>query len=114
MGAAPVPGGGLEAGKGAEPGLGSAPGLTPPPSPEAGSEPALGKQMKTLKITGDVPPEIWNRLGTKILPKLRSGSELIIGVEFTVTVEAAFAQLFESELRQILEDLGLSGRIRIN
>src|SRR5207245_1886238 len=28
-----------------------------------------------------VPPEVWNRLGTKILPKLRSGSDLKIGLD---------------------------------
>jgi len=81
----------------------------PPPVPESAPE----KKQRTFYICGDVPPEIWNRLGTKILPKLRSGAELKIGVEFTVTVNADFAQHFESDLRQILEDLGLSGRIRI-
>jgi hypothetical protein len=30
----------------------------------------------------------WNRLGTRILPKLRSGSELTMGLEFAVTVKA--------------------------
>jgi hypothetical protein len=60
-----------------------------------------------------VAPEIWNRLGTKILPKLRSGSDLKIGVEFTVSVDAAFAQHFESELRQILDDLGLAGLVKV-
>jgi len=89
------------------------PGPEPPVSPPI-PEPETGKKTRTFHICGDVPPEIWNRLGTKILPKLRSGSELKIGVEFTVTVEAAFAQHFESELRQILEDLGLSTRVRID
>jgi len=89
------------------------PGLEPPVSPPA-PEPETGKKTRTFHVCGDVPPEIWNRLGTKILPKLRSGSELKIGVEFTVTVDAAFAQHFESELRQILEDLGIIDRVRIS
>lgn len=53
-----------------------------------------------------MPPEIWNRLGTKILPKLRSGSDLKIGIEFSVTLVQEMSKGFESDLKQILEDLG--------
>ena len=59
------------------------------------------------------PPEVWNRLGTKILPKLRSGSELTIGLEFTVTVKADTAGGLATELRQILQELGLAEVLRI-
>jgi hypothetical protein len=62
---------------------------------------------------GTVPPEIWNRLGTKILPKLRSGSELKIGLDFSVTIRADVASHFASELRQLLEELGLADRVQI-
>jgi len=41
------------------------------------------------RLAGDLPPEVWNRLGTKILPKLHStGTELSITVDFSVTVPA--------------------------
>ena len=63
--------------------------------------------------SGHVPPEIWNRLGTKVLPKLRSGSELKIGIDFSVTVDGQLAFSFESDIQQILEDLGLTGRVKI-
>jgi hypothetical protein len=36
-----------------------------------------------------------------------------VGVEFSVTVGAEAASALEAELRQILEDLGLTGRVRI-
>lgn len=87
----------------------------PKPSPgfESEPEPASEKKTRTFRISGDVPPEIWNRLGTKVLPKLRSGSNLKIGVEFSVTIDGYLAQSFETDLKQILEDLGLVGRIRI-
>ena len=68
---------------------------------------------KTFKISGDVPPEIWNRLGTKVLPKLRSGSELKIGIEFVVTVETGVAQSFQTDVRQVLYDLGLADCVRV-
>jgi hypothetical protein len=81
------------------------PELTPPPTP--------GAETRTLRLVGTVPPEIWNRLGTKILPKLRSGSELTIGLEFTVTVKADAAGGLATELRQILQELGLGEAVRV-
>jgi hypothetical protein len=62
---------------------------------------------------GAVPPEVWNRLGTKILPKLRSGSELRIGLEFSVTVSADSATGLANELRQVLQELGLADAVKV-
>ena len=66
-----------------------------------------------LRLVGTVPPEVWNRLGTKILPKLRSGSELKIGLEFSVTVPGDSANSFVAELRQILQELGLAEAVKV-
>ena len=68
---------------------------------------------RTLRIVGAVPPEVWNRLGTKILPKLRAGSDLRIGLEFAVTVKADAADSLASELKQILQELGLGDAVRV-
>ena len=76
-------------------------------------EPRTGEVRRTLMVSGDLPPEIWNRLGTKVLPKLRSGSDLKIGIRFSVTVQADRAESLEADLRQILEDLGLSNRVQV-
>ena len=65
-------------------------------------------EKATLQLKGTVPPEAWNRLGTRILPKLRSGQDLSVGVEFSVSVDAAMANNLELELRQALADLGLA------
>lgn len=87
------------------------------PGPPGASEPEPESPpiaaTRTFRITGDVPPEIWNRLGTKVLPKLRSGADLKIGIAFSVTVENGVSQSFEADLKQILDDLGLSGRVKI-
>ena len=80
-------------------------------SPEPGS--ASGASTTTLHLVGTVPPEIWNRLGTKILPKLRAGVDLEIRLEFSVTVNSDTAQSLKSELRQALQDLGLAESVRI-
>ncbi|MBC7170403.1 ATP-binding protein [Candidatus Bipolaricaulota bacterium] len=85
----------------------------PGPGPEPGPEPPPGVQTRTIRLLGAVPPEVWNRLGTKLLPKLRSGSDLKVGVDFSVTINRdAFASL-KSDLLQILDELGLAGTVEI-
>lgn len=86
---------------------------TPEPKPQPVSEPTPSTGKKTYRIVGQVPPEVWNRLGTKILPKLRSGTELKIGIDLSVTVESDAARAFESDIRQILDDLGLAGKVQL-
>ena len=102
------------------------PGLQPGSTDETGTDPTQdpgGTQpglpipiggKSTLRLRGTVPPELWNRLGTKILPKLRSGDELIVGVEISVSVDAGLTQSFQSELRQALDDLGLRGQVSVD
>jgi hypothetical protein len=90
------------------------PGITPH-EPEPGSvlEPPPRVQSTTIRVAGAVPPEVWNRLGTKILPKLRSGSELKIRLDFSVTVNADTAGSLVSDLRQLLQELGLAETLRV-
>lgn len=76
-----------------------------PPAPSA---------RKSLRIHGDIPPEIWNRLGTKLLPKLRSGHDLKVGVTFELTADGAGADPLLADLRQILDDLQLGDSVRID
>jgi len=52
-------------------------------------------------------------LGTRILPKLRSGSDLRVGVDFSVTVNTDVAGSLVSDLRQILNELGLTEKVLI-
>ena len=76
-------------------------------------EPDSGDKTATLRLTGTVPPEIWNRLGTKVLPKLRSGDGLSVGIDLSVNVRATHTESMRSELEQILGELGLSDRVRL-
>jgi hypothetical protein len=84
------------------------------PSSAPGPARAPAAATKTLRLVGTVPPEVWNRLGTKILPKLRAGSDLRIGLEFTVTVKTDAAGNLAAELRQVLQELGLSEAVRVD
>ena len=85
----------------------------PIPEPSLTPTPGSAASMRTVRLAGAVPPEVWNRLGTKILPKLRAGSELKIGLEFSVTVSADSANGFVADLRQILQELGLAETVTV-
>ena len=85
----------------------------PKPEPEFGPGPILGVSKTMLRLSGRVPHEIWNRLGMKILPKLRSGEDLTVGIEFSVSVDSGVAKDMEADLRQILDDLGLGDQVLI-
>jgi hypothetical protein len=66
-----------------------------------------------LQISGTIPPEIWNRFGSRILPKVRNLQDLLIDVTITMngtTEEIARLQL---DLNQALSDLGLAGQVEI-
>ena len=69
--------------------------------------------MRTLRVMGTVPHEVWNRIGVKIIPKLRAGSELKIEVDFSVSVPEASANSLATELRQALQELGLTEAVKV-
>ena len=107
---------------GAGPGpLSAEPSTTPAGEPEPQPAPTPGIQTKTIRLVGAVPPELWNRLGTKLLPKLRSamlaggqGADLTVSVDLSVTVNSDVAGSLTSDLHQILEDLGLADNVRLD
>lgn len=72
-----------------------------------------GVYTKTIRLVGAVPPEVWNRPGTKVLPKPRVGSDLRAGVDFSVTVRTDIAGNLTPDVRQILDNLGLADKVQI-
>jgi len=68
-------------------------------------------KIRGMSLSGNVPPEVWNRLGTKILPKLRGGRSLQIEVGFSFEIEESRAENLAFEIRQILDDLGLADQV---
>jgi hypothetical protein len=79
---------------------------TPEPEPKP-------QEAKTLRLTGEIPSLAWSRMGTTLIPKLRSGSDVKLRIDFSVSFGADLAQVAEKEIRQILDDLGLKDKVRI-
>ena len=84
----------------------------PPPKPDPESHPGAKRTM-TLSLNGTVPPETWNRIGIKVLPKLRLGRDLRLGIHLSVTVGSDSAASMEADMNQILDDLNLKDTVRV-
>jgi hypothetical protein len=84
---------------------------TPETASAAGAAAQAAK--KTIRLVGTIPSEMWSRLGTKLIPKLRSGGELCIEVDMSTTVNDDMAAGLIRELRQILSELGLADKLRV-
>lgn len=54
----------------------------PQDSEPESAPPSSAASTRTIRVSGDFPPEVWNRLGRTLLPKLRGGAALTLGVEF--------------------------------
>ena len=91
----------------------SVPEPEPAPAPQPAPGPARDESKITLRLSGAVPPESWNRFGTRVLPKLRAGGDLSMKVECSVRVQAMLAGSMETDLQQILADLGLGDQVRV-
>ncbi len=99
----------------------------PTPDPESGGDPPTGpgpqpppgvvvpdkKSKSMLRVTGTMPSEIWNRFGTKIIPKVRQLHDVQIRIEISSSVDSTRARHTKSDLSKALEELDLSGQIRV-
>jgi hypothetical protein len=83
----------------------------PPEPPEPQPEPT--SPPKHLRLIGTIPPESWNRFGTKVIPKLRVGDGLEVGIDLRLPLAADQASHLKTDLQQILQELGLTDRVEI-
>lgn len=80
------------------------------PSPDGGAgAPAEGK--RTIVVRGTVPAELWNRIGSRLIPKIRSVADHRLTFECVAEMDAAQAAHFVRELEQAIADLNLTGRL---
>jgi len=69
---------------------------------------------RRVRLVCSIPPETWNRFGTKILPRMRSAaSDLRIRVECSFTTQGDPSGRLVKELQQAFEELGLTDGLQI-
>jgi hypothetical protein len=91
----------------------SGPLFTPATTTEE-REPGIPTSRRcTVTIRGEIPTEVWNRLGRTLIPKLKSGTDLSVALDVSVQVEGDTAQGFQQELMQILRDLNLGDAVKV-
>jgi hypothetical protein len=101
---------------------------TPPPPEESVVSPTVvvidgakvdgvqshAEGVLVIRLSGEVPPEQWNRLGTKLIPKLRATNNLRVEILLSGSAGAGSARALASELTQIVEELGLQAKLRVS
>ena len=71
-------------------------------------------QKASLSLSGTLPRESWNRVGTRLLPKLQGSEDISLKIELSASVGVEQAENMATELRQALEDLGLNWQVNIS
>ena len=68
-----------------------------------------------LSLEGQIPSGAWNRVGLKLLPKLRAAANEDVNVRFRLeaATDGADAEVLAKDLRRDLEDLDLADQVRI-
>ena len=82
-----------------------------PAQPERPDAEVVAKN-RTLRIYGEIPTEVWQRLGRTLIPKLKSGTDLHVGLDVSLSLDADGAQL-RHEIQQILQDLKLETKVKV-
>jgi hypothetical protein len=90
--------------------------MIPPESPKGvGGDPIPppARALVTVRLSGEVPPEQWNKIGIKLIPKLRSTNGLHIEVVISGNLDGASASNFVDEINQAIDDLGLQTKLHV-
>lgn len=83
------------------------------PAPGATQSPAAQGKSRTLRISGEIPTEVWNRLGRTLLPKLKTAGELHLAIDASIEIKSD-SNIIRQEIEQILRDLNLAGSVKID
>ncbi len=84
-----------------------------PGQPGSGQTPSSQGKSRTLRISGEIPTEVWNRLGRTLLPKLKTAGELHLTIDASIEIKSDSNGL-RQEIEQILRDLNLSDTVKID
>jgi hypothetical protein len=67
--------------------------------------------MYTSALT--IPAEQWNRLGTRLIPKMRAPGTLTAAIRLETEVDPARIAALLTELQQIIDEMGVSASMRV-
>jgi hypothetical protein len=81
----------------------------PPPETESTRD----SEHTVVRVAGTIPPDSWNRFGTKVLPKLRSGAGLTVTVDLAATLAADTARNVVADIGQVLDELALATEVTV-
>ena len=87
------------------------PAVDQQPTLEDQNQPA---QKAILAIDGALPPEVWNRFGHKILPKLHGKDDLRINIRLQVSADRPMADSLKADVTRAVEELMLGDQLQIH
>jgi len=78
-------------------------------------EPEAAASTVRLRLEGEIPSGTWNRVGLKLLPRLRAAAnrDLTVHVRLEASTDGAAADSLARDLRRALDDLNLAANVRI-
>ncbi len=95
----------------------------PKPEPAVPEKPAISESPRPdadgsgahaiIAVVGSIPPEQWNRLGTRLIPKMRAAGTVTATIRLEIEIDQTKPTAFSAELRQIVDEIGLTGAIRV-
>jgi hypothetical protein len=74
--------------------------------------PASQGKSRTLRISGEIPTEVWNRLGRTLLPKLKAAGEVHLAIDASIEIKSD-SNALRQEIEQILRDLNLTDKVKV-
>jgi SNF2-related domain len=80
--------------------------------PEAQSV-TVAASAKSVVLTGVIPPALWNKVGIRLIPSLRSNAQLTLGVNSPLEIESGHAANLLRAIQQALAALELTAKIKI-
>ena len=84
-----------------------------PPGPTGSETTPVLPTVVVVRLRGEVPPEQCNKVGVKLIPKLRSTTGLHIEVVMSGKVDGKSAANFVEEVNEAIGDLGLQTKLDV-
>ncbi|WP_010252910.1 DUF499 domain-containing protein [Treponema primitia] len=68
---------------------------------------------QNIIISGTIPPDSFNRIGTRLIPKIRLGKNLRINLSISFSIDSDASQDLLDDLIQAINDIGISEDLKV-